>query len=149
MHRHDASDCLQYTTTSANAIYQMMFAYQQNPGAFGDYFQANGLPGANGIPDIIDEIYWGMDWLSRMKASHHSWAFNTSMDFNTVTVHFDSPDFDGNTFDGNGTALLLESLPKGETLLLNGCVFRNNGTDIENRSTRGVDSSGAVFGNGG
>jgi hypothetical protein len=33
---HDASDCLQYTTTSANAIYQMMFAYQQNPGAFGD-----------------------------------------------------------------------------------------------------------------
>ena len=63
---HDASDCLQYTTTSANAIYQMMFAYQQNPGAFGDYFQANGLPGANGIPDIIDEIYWGMDWLSRM-----------------------------------------------------------------------------------
>lgn len=72
-----------------------------------------------------------------------------AMDFNTVTVHFDSPDFDGNTFDGNGTALLLESLPKGETLLLNGCVFRNNGTDIENRSTRGVDSSGAVFGNGG
>lgn len=63
---HDASDCLQYTTTSANAIYQMMFAYQQNPGAFGDYCQANGLPGANGIPDIIDEIYWGMDWLSRM-----------------------------------------------------------------------------------
>lgn len=63
---HDASDCLQYTTTSANAIYQMMFAYQQNPNAFGDYHQANGLPGANGIPDIIDEIYWGMDWLSRM-----------------------------------------------------------------------------------
>lgn len=63
---HDASDCLQYTTTSANAIYQMMFAYQQNPNAFGDYCQANGLPGANGIPDIIDEIYWGMDWLSRM-----------------------------------------------------------------------------------
>lgn len=28
---HDASDCLQYTTTSANAIYQMMFAYQSNP----------------------------------------------------------------------------------------------------------------------
>ena len=23
---HDASDCLQYTTTTANAIYQMMFA---------------------------------------------------------------------------------------------------------------------------
>lgn len=63
---HDASDCLQYSTTSANAIYQMMFAYQQNPEAFSDSHQANGLEGANGIPDIIDEIYWGMDWLSRM-----------------------------------------------------------------------------------
>ena len=63
---HDATDCLQYTTTSANAIYQMMFAYEQNPGAFGDHYQANGLPGANGIPDIVDEIYWGMDWLDRM-----------------------------------------------------------------------------------
>lgn len=63
---HDAADLLQYTTTSANAIYQMMFAYQQNPGAFTDHFQANGLEGANGIPDIIDEIYWGLDWLDRM-----------------------------------------------------------------------------------
>lgn len=63
---HDASDCLQYTTTSANAIYQMMFAYQQNPDAFGDEYKADGTPGANGIPDIVDEIYWGLDWLDRM-----------------------------------------------------------------------------------
>lgn len=63
---HDAADLLQYTSTSANAIYQMLFAYKQNPEVFTDYYQANGLPGANGIPDIIDEIYWGLDWLDRM-----------------------------------------------------------------------------------
>ncbi len=63
---HDATDYLQYTTTSANAIYQMMFAYQQNPEAFGDAYDATGLPGANGIPDIVDEIKWGLDWLNRM-----------------------------------------------------------------------------------
>lgn len=63
---HDATDYLQYTTTSANAIYQMMFAYQQNPEAFGDAYDAAGHEGANGIPDIIDEIKWGMDWLNRM-----------------------------------------------------------------------------------
>ena len=63
---HDAADLLQYTTTSANAIYQMMLAWQQCPGAFGDHFQANGLEGANGIPDIIDEIYWGLMWLDKM-----------------------------------------------------------------------------------
>lgn len=63
---HDATDYLQYTTTSANAIYQMMFAYQQNPESFGDAYDANGKLGSNGIPDIVDEIKWGLDWLNRM-----------------------------------------------------------------------------------
>lgn len=63
---HDASDCLQYTTTSANAIYQMMFAYQSNPEAFSDNHLADGTPGRNGVPDIVDEIYWGLKWLDKM-----------------------------------------------------------------------------------
>lgn len=63
---HDATDCLQYTTTSANAIYQMAFAYLQNPSSFGDAYLADGTPGVNGIPDIIDEIYWGLTWLNKM-----------------------------------------------------------------------------------
>lgn len=63
---HDASDYLQYTTTSANAVFQLLFAYQQNPAVYGDHFQANGRPGNNGIPDILDEARWGLDWLLRM-----------------------------------------------------------------------------------
>lgn len=63
---HDASDCLQYTTTSANAIYQMMFAYQSNPESFADNHKADGTLGRNGIPDIVDEIYWGLKWLDKM-----------------------------------------------------------------------------------
>ena len=66
---HDASDQLQYVTTSANATYQMMFAYLANPEVYGDEYDANGLPGANGIPDIVDEIKWGLDWLNRMNPS--------------------------------------------------------------------------------
>lgn len=66
---HDASDYLQYTATSANAVYQLLLAYRENPGAFGDMFQANGLPGKNGIPDIIDEAKFGMDWLKKMNPS--------------------------------------------------------------------------------
>jgi endoglucanase len=66
---HDASDYLQYVTTSANATFQMLFAYQQNPEAFGDAFLANGLPGKNGIPDILDEAKWGLDWLLKMYPS--------------------------------------------------------------------------------
>jgi peptidoglycan/xylan/chitin deacetylase (PgdA/CDA1 family) len=63
---HDASDYLQYLTTSANALYQMMFAYQRNPEVYGDGFDASGRPGANGIPDVVDEIRWGLNWLLKM-----------------------------------------------------------------------------------
>ena len=63
---HDASDYLQYVATSANAVYQMLFAYSQFPDVFGDKYQANGDEGTNGIPDIIDEAKWGLDWLVKM-----------------------------------------------------------------------------------
>ena len=63
---HDASDYLQYVTTSANAVYQLLFAYSQNPEIFGDQYNASGLPGADGIPDILNEIRWGLDWLMKM-----------------------------------------------------------------------------------
>lgn len=68
---HDASDYLQYTTTSANAIYQLLFAYQQNPTVYGDKYQANGRPGSNGIPDILDEARWGLEWLLRMNPENN------------------------------------------------------------------------------
>lgn len=67
---HDASDYLQYVTTSANAVFQMLFAYQMNPMVFGDHYQANGDSGSNGIPDILDEARWGLDWLDRMNPSY-------------------------------------------------------------------------------
>ncbi|MCY7351697.1 MAG: glycoside hydrolase family 9 protein [Cytophagaceae bacterium] len=63
---HDASDYLQYLPTSANAVYQMLFAYQQNPGSFGDGHDKWGNPGANGIADVLDEAKWGLDWLLKM-----------------------------------------------------------------------------------
>ena len=36
---HDAADYLQYVATSANAAYQMLFAYSENPESFGDKYQ--------------------------------------------------------------------------------------------------------------
>jgi peptidoglycan/xylan/chitin deacetylase (PgdA/CDA1 family) len=63
---HDAADYLQYVTTSANAIYQMLFAYSKNPSVFKDEFNSMGKRGGNGIPDILDEAKWGLEWLVRM-----------------------------------------------------------------------------------
>ncbi|HEX3158950.1 MAG TPA: glycoside hydrolase family 9 protein [Gemmatimonadaceae bacterium] len=64
----DAADYLQYVTTSATATYQMLLAYRDHPEAFGDAYDARGLPGANGVPDVLDEARHGLDWLSRMYA---------------------------------------------------------------------------------
>lgn len=63
---HDASDYLQYLPTSANATYQMLFAYMMNPGSFGDEHDASGRTGKNGIPDILDEARWGLEWMVKM-----------------------------------------------------------------------------------
>lgn len=62
----DASDYLQYVTTSATATYMLLAAYRDNPRAFSDAFDARGLPGANGVPDVVDEARHGLEWLLRM-----------------------------------------------------------------------------------
>lgn len=63
---HDASDYLQYLPTSANTVYQLLFAYKQNPEVWADEYNASGRPGANGVPDILDEARWGLEWMVRM-----------------------------------------------------------------------------------
>ena len=77
---HDASDYLQYTLTSANAVYQMLFAYRQNPKVYKDNFDARGLPGSNGIPDILDEARWGLDWLLKMNPSKNEMYYQVADD---------------------------------------------------------------------
>lgn len=63
---HDASDYLQYLTTSGNAVYQMLFAYRCSPDVWQDEFDARGAKGKNGIPDILDEARWGLQWMMKM-----------------------------------------------------------------------------------
>jgi peptidoglycan/xylan/chitin deacetylase (PgdA/CDA1 family) len=63
---HDATDYLQYSTTSINTIFQMMFAYKNYPEVWGDFYDKNGNEGPNGIPDILDEIKWGLQWMLKM-----------------------------------------------------------------------------------
>ena len=63
---HDASDHLRYTATTATSVYQMMFAWENAPAIYGDYYNSSGLPGSNGMPDILDEARWGLEWLLKM-----------------------------------------------------------------------------------
>jgi hypothetical protein len=63
---HDASDYLQYSTTSANATFHLLAAYRDFPKVFSDEKLGNGLDGKNGKPDVLDEAKWGLDWLLKM-----------------------------------------------------------------------------------
>ncbi|MBE7169296.1 MAG: glycoside hydrolase family 9 protein [Williamsia sp.] len=76
---HDASDYLQYATTSANATYHLLAAYRDFPTVFTDRHLANGLEGANGKPDVLDEASWGLDWLLKMHP-RPDWLFNQLSD---------------------------------------------------------------------
>lgn len=76
---HDASDYLQYSTTSANATYHLLAAYRDFPVVFGDKHQENGLEGSNGTADVMDEARWGLEWLLKMHPQE-DWLFNQLAD---------------------------------------------------------------------
>jgi hypothetical protein len=63
---HDAGDQLKYLITGSNATARMMQAYEWDKAAFADAYNAWGQPGKNGIPDILDEAKWGLDWIHRL-----------------------------------------------------------------------------------
>ncbi len=67
---HDAGDLLKYLLTSGNATAQMLLAYQlqvpMKDKSFSDRFNALGQPGGDGIPDVLNEARWGLDWMLKL-----------------------------------------------------------------------------------
>lgn len=63
---HDAGDQLKYLITGSNATARMLLAYEWVPDKFGDQVDALGKPGANGVPDVLDEARWGLDWIHKL-----------------------------------------------------------------------------------
>ena len=67
---HDAGDFLKYLMTSSNTVGRLLFSYRENPEKFGDRVDALGHLEPNGIPDILDEAKWGLDWMLKMHPAH-------------------------------------------------------------------------------
>ncbi len=63
---HDAGDQLKYLITASYATAHMLLAYELYPGKFTDTHNALGQEGANGIPDVLDEAKWGLDWILKL-----------------------------------------------------------------------------------
>jgi hypothetical protein len=63
---HDAGDQLKYLITGSNATARMMLAYERAGARFADTVNRLGQPIPNGIPDVVDEARWGLDWLHKL-----------------------------------------------------------------------------------
>jgi hypothetical protein len=66
----DAGDQNRYTNWAAMDVVQLLRAYRENPGVFTDDY---GIPeSGNGVPDLLDETKWELDWIGRMQQADGS-----------------------------------------------------------------------------
>mgnify|MGYP000008068068 CR=1 FL=1 len=63
----DAGDYNKYVTYTAQPINELLSAYTMKPDIFTDDY--NIPESGNGIPDILDEVKWELDWLKKMQES--------------------------------------------------------------------------------
>ena len=67
---YDAGDYNKYTNWHADYLIVLLHTYLENPAIWTDDF--NIPESGNGIPDLIDEIKWGFDWLIQMQEDNGS-----------------------------------------------------------------------------
>jgi hypothetical protein len=68
----DAGDTNKYVTFAMQPVHQLLNAFQDYPDAFTDDF--NIPESGNGIPDLVDEVKWELDWLKKMQFADGSVA---------------------------------------------------------------------------
>jgi endoglucanase len=67
---HDAGDYNKYVNFTFSALTDLLLAYQQNPVVWTDNF--NIPESGNGIPDLLDEAKYELDWLLKMQNTNGS-----------------------------------------------------------------------------
>jgi len=90
---HDAGDYGKYVPTAAVALHTILSTYELFPDKFFDG-QLNIPESGNGVPDILDEAMWELDWLVKMqdpstgyvyhKVVTQRWADNVLPEFDTA-----------------------------------------------------------------
>ncbi|PCD01846.1 LacI family transcriptional regulator [Sphingomonas spermidinifaciens] len=67
---YDAGDMNKYTSWTAGYVVDLLHSYLGNKPVWTDDY--NIPESGNGVPDIVDEAKWGLDWLGRMQQSNGS-----------------------------------------------------------------------------
>jgi len=109
---HDAGDYQK--TLWARGVPQLLFAYEVNPDAWTDG-QLDIPESGNGIPDLLDEVRWELDFYVRMQRPDGHFMTSTKGNNPTVTsppsasdesrVYFDCTSPSGNGWSGGGVTI--------------------------------------------
>lgn len=62
---YDAGDYNKYVPFTTNPLWNLLTAYEWNPAAFTD--RTNIPESGNGVPDVLDEVKWELEWLRKMQ----------------------------------------------------------------------------------
>ncbi len=83
---HDAGDYGRYVVATSKAVADLMLAYEANPEAFTDDF--NIPESGNGIPDVLDEVKYQLQWLLKMQDQTSGGVYHkvTCADFPDIDV---------------------------------------------------------------
>jgi endoglucanase len=66
---YDAADYDKYTKSAADSVNLLLTMYEIKPERFADN-QLNLPESGNGIPDVLDEAKWELDWIAKMVSSN-------------------------------------------------------------------------------
>jgi endoglucanase len=117
----DAGDYNKYVTFAENPVHQLLTAYERNPSAFTD---DTGIPeSGNGIPDVLDEVKFELDWLKKMQQEDGGLLIKIgNLDWNSASPpssdrrpRFYGPECSSSSIAGAGmfahAALVFENFP--------------------------------------
>jgi endoglucanase len=62
---YDAGDFNKYTAWAAGTVVTLLHAYEEHGTTFGDDYGI--AESGNGVPDLLDEVKWAVDWIARMQ----------------------------------------------------------------------------------
>jgi hypothetical protein len=63
---HDASDYLRFLITTSYVAGNLLITFKEFPELWDDMLDSNGAKSPNGIPDILDEARWGIEWMLKL-----------------------------------------------------------------------------------
>jgi endoglucanase len=73
----DAGDFNKYVNFTYSTLHNLLGAFEQNPSAFTDDY--NIPESGNGIPDLLDEIKWELEWIRKMQQADGSVLMKVSV----------------------------------------------------------------------